>query len=559
MAGESAALDAGMVRRWATTTRLALAARRAEIDALNVFPVPDGDTGTNMYLTFDGALEATVMALAPSRDEPAAPGSLIAAARTFARSMVFSARGNSGVILSQFVAGAVEGITAAMAAGSGASSSATVSVPELAHAVRLADDYAWRAVAEPVHGTMLSVSRAVADAAATAAEQGSDLQELCSALTASARAAVLKTRLQLKVLTEAGVVDAGAVGLLLLVESLARVVTPGGGVDWALGREALRPYPGLSAAAPVTTISYAGPAYEVMFRVSDVEREELGPLRRALAAHGESLVVSGGEDTVTVHVHSDEPTLVLRAAGRFGAVEGVRISRLLPERDAPAARHGRSAVVACATGEGVVATLRAAGAIVVESGPGNRASTGQLVDACRSCGTSTVIVLPDDPDTRLVADSAARLLADEGLTVAVIPTDAVVQGLAAVAVHRADDEPDEVVAAMSAAASATRYGAVSVATRPARTPAGECAPGDVLGFVGGQITVIGDDLGDVTTHVVRELLRPGGDLVTVVSGAEALAQLTDVATSAALAARPNVEVVTMDGGQPVYVLLLGVE
>lgn len=551
-------LDATAARRWATVTRVALAGRRAEIDALNVFPVPDGDTGTNMYLTFDGALEATVLRLAPGRGG-AASVPLEQGARAFASAMVLTARGNSGVILAQYVGGLVEGALAAMSEGGFDSLDAA----GIATATERANRYAWSAVAEPVEGTMLSVSRAVAERAAQCAAAGADLATLVRQVSEAARTAVLATREQLPVLTAAGVVDAGAVGLLLVVESLRRVVTTDGAAEWLLGREALRPVPGLAGddCPPEEAPAYLGPAYEVMCQVCEPE-PDVAALRAALAAHGQSVVVGGTETGVApVHVHTDAPNEALAIAARFGTVRAVRVTdlrtgstRRLGEGERP-----RSAVVACVMGEGLIETFRAAGAVVVKSAPGARASTGAILAAARSCAAESIIVLPNDKDTRLVADAAIGLLAKSGVAARVVPTLAVVQGLAALAVHDPGAPLESAVASMTAAAEQTRYATLSIATRAARTAAGWCAEGDVLGFVDGDIAVVGQEPATVAGQVLALLLAEGGELLTVIGGADASPRLVEAVVSAARLRRRGLEITTIDGAQSIHLLLLGLE
>lgn len=601
-------LDATAARQWATVTRAALAGRRAEIDALNVFPVPDGDTGTNLYLTFDGALEATVLRLRPGRGVTT-PASLEQGARTFASAMILTARGNSGVILAQYVAGLVDGALAAMREGG----TQSLDAPGLAAATEHADRYAWTAVAEPVEGTMLSVSRAVAERAAQCATAGADLATLTRQVSEAARTAVLATREQLPVLAAAGVVDAGAVGLLLVVESLRRVVTTDGVADWLLGREALRPVPGLvgddlahasgpgcgadwaekglaygglayegtTAGGPAyESPAYDGPAYEVMCQVRE-PRQDIAALREALAAHGQSVAVGGDAGVATVHVHTDAPQEALAIASRFGTVRAVRVTDLRtgspgrvgdrdrdPDRDRGRDsdrgrdRDGgkdRSAVVACVMGEGLIETFRAAGAVVVRSAPGARASTGAILTAARSSAAESIILLPNDKDTRLVADAAAELLEASGVSARVVPTLAVVQGLAALAVHDPGAALADAVASMTAAADHTRYATVSIATRAARTAAGWCAEGDVLGFVDGDIAVIGQEAATVAGQVLALLLADGGELLTVVGGADASPRLVEAVVSAARLRRRGLEITTIDGAQPIHLLLLGLE
>lgn len=577
----SVLLDGDLARRWAGVCRIALAAHRARIDALNVYPVPDGDTGTNMYLTFDAAVEHTRAEAAArgldvdvSDHGRTAPIPLGAAAAAFAKAMVMTGRGNSGVILAQFVGGLASSILESMTARGGDPHRVDegIDAAELAAALERAATWARRAVAEPVEGTMLTLASAVATAVADRAARdradagrGFDLDRLAQVALDTARVALARTREQLPVLAEAGVVDAGAAGLLLLFESFQRVLAGEDTSTWLLDDTEHPPGPSVWTHACPT---YGGPAYEVMCHVlgrrppgeaaGELERR----LREALGSLGDSVVVGGFPGVVSVHVHADDPAEALEAvAGIAGphAVSDVRITRLTPMRDAPDTPHRARAVLACAMGAGLSQTLRAAGATVVESGPGRRTSTGALVEAARLTGARQITLLPNDPDTRLTADAARRVLRQEGIEVEVVATKAIVQGLAALAVHDETRPFAEDVAAMRAAGTATRYGAVSVATRRAHTSAGPCRAGDVLGFVSGRIRFVGSDPATVAGQVVRGLLTADSELLTVVRGASAPQSLAEAVAAAARMRRRDVEVSFVDGGQPVYTLLLGVE
>ena len=218
---------------------------------------------------------------------------------------------------------------------------------------------------------------------------------------------------------------------------------------------------------------------------------------------------------------------------------------------------GAVAVVACAAGPGLHALFTGAGAVAVDGGPGARASTEELLAAVRSTGSSSVVLLPNDTDTIAVARAAAAAAAAEGVQVEVVTTRAQVQGLAALAVLDPSLDLAACTERMSAAAGATRHGAVTVAAREAVTRAGRCRPGDVLGVVGGTFELIGDDVTEMAGEVLDRLLDDGGELVTVVLGRDAPEGLGAAVT--ARLARREVEVTVVDGGQARYPVLLGVE
>ena len=575
--GALSVLDVPAVRRWALLTRSVFAARRVEIDALNVFPVPDGDTGTNLFLTFDGGVERMLA------HDPHGAGDLLAA---FAKALLWSARGNSGVILSQLARGLAEACAGAE----------IVDGSLLARGLVRAEQRGREAVTEPQEGTILTVATAMATAAtqaADAAEVGgrseASLYAVSLAALEAARVALDHTPEQLEVLARAGVVDAGGAGLVLLLECLERICSgqPGSPSDddRSSRRERFRPErlgPMLSAGLPDTTADGASegvsdggsPAYEVMYLLAESDDEAVDRLRARLVELGDSVLVVGGDGEWNVHAHVDDPGAAVEAGIVAGRPHRVRITRLDRDlihvgdareptshgHDAP--RHTGSAIVACAAGDGLAALFGEAGAAVVPSGPGRRASTGALIAAIRAqhaTGAAGVVVLPNDGDTLLAAAAAARAVADDGIDAQVVHARTAVQGLAALAVYEPGAAPTANVLAMQSASSATRHGAVTVANRAALTSAGPCEPGDVLGVVDGDIAVIGHDDVEVGREVVRRLLASGGELVTVVVGADARDGLGQALATEAMSLQRGVEVSQIDGGQPVYSVLIGVE
>ncbi|NMM25509.1 MAG: DAK2 domain-containing protein [Phycicoccus sp.] len=559
-------LDARSARRWAVATRAAFAAHRVEIDDVNVFPVPDGDTGTNLYMTLDSALEATREA--PLGSDAAAVSTLAGDVAALARATLLAARGNSGVILSQLVRGLSEVIAEATTGGDGVDG---IDGPTLAVAVRRASDRAYAGVSRPVEGTVLTVAAAAASAAELAAATGADLYAVAHASLAAARVALADTTAQLPSLARAGVVDAGGMGYVLVLEALERVISgeltsDPRGEQTALTTSdapgsAAQPGPAGHRPGDHGQPDWGGPAYEVMYLLSDSSEAAVSGLREQLDAIGDSVLVVGGEDLWNVHVHVDDVGAAIEAgidAGRPHRVAVTHFGDLRRMRTTPSA-PGSVAVVACAAGEGLATLFHTAGAVVVFHGPGLRASAGQVLDAIRSAGSRCVLVLPNDADTQLAAEVAASAAAEAGIEVHVVRSQSAVQGIAALAVFEPAASARNNLVAMSGAAAATRYGAVTVAAKEAQTSVGWCHPGDVLGVVGGDVVAIGHDLGEVGADVVARLLAGGGELLTVISGAGSAPELSSAVAASAREGGRDVEVSIIDGGQPTYALLLGVE
>ena len=538
-----AVLDLPAIRRFAEVALEALAAAREEIDALNVYPVPDGDTGTNLFLTFESARDGLLEA------EPA--DDLRAALAGFARGALLGARGNSGVIFSQIV-----GAHCKHMAQAGPDDRAAV---VFAEGLQAAAEAAYAAVGEPVEGTILTVAKAAADAAtASAVDERHRLGHVIRAASSAAREALLRTPEQLAVLRDAGVVDAGGRGLCVILDAAETAVTGKRPVtaDVRIGSHAI-PVP-----LPTGDLTSDGPSYEVMYLL-DADDARIPDLRARLAPLGDSLVVVGGDGLWNVHVHVDDVGAAIEAGIDAGRPHRVRVTHFAEQVGARAARiaaerSGRRVVVVAA-GEGLGRLFAEAGATVVPGGPGRRPSTREVLDALSECGGAEVVVLPNDRDSVAVVEAAAQTARDElDLRVAVIPTSAQVQGLAALAVHEPGRTFEQDVLEMTAAARHARNGAVTIAARRAMTSGGPCEPGDVLGAVEGDFVVVGDDLGTVATDVVERLLGGGGEMVTLVAGQDGR-ELAERTAAYLRRTRPTVDVVVYDGGQDRYPLLIGVE
>ncbi|MSZ77488.1 MAG: DAK2 domain-containing protein, partial [Actinobacteria bacterium] len=511
--GTGGGVQLAVVLRFVDIATDALEAAREEIDALNVYPVPDGDTGTNMYLTISAARDALRRALdevAPG-SEPALPTVLAA----LGRGALLGARGNSGVILSEMLRAVCRRLSEA--------TPDQRNVVVLADALHLATEASYAAVEVPVEGTMLTVARAASEAAvALAADPDARGRDVFSAAAAAARAALEATPGQLAALRDAGVVDAGGRGYSVILDAADTAMTgrrpvP---VTTRFGRH-LIPVPQRPLPQPGHDLSEGGPAYEVMYLL-DAPADRIGRLRSSLAALGDSLVVVGDEELWNVHVHVDDVGAAIEAGIEAGRPHRIRVTHFADDgstREQPETPRTGRRVVAVAAGPGLRELFEEAGAVVVDGGPGRRPSTGQVLDAIVGCAGAEVIVLPNDGDSLRVAQLAASTaVADHGVRVAVIPTYAQVQGLAAIAVHEPGRGFDQDVLEMTATARHTRTGAVTLAARQAMTMAGPCEPGDVLGVIAGDFAVVGQDEYAVATQVLDRLLGGGGELVTIVAG-----------------------------------------
>ncbi|MFF6804313.1 DAK2 domain-containing protein [Streptomyces sp. NPDC012616] len=560
--------DALAVRTWCGLALSALGRAREEIDAINVYPVADGDTGTNLYLTVESAATAVeaVFAGHEAGSAPVRPPSLADAAHAMAHGALIGARGNSGTILAQLLRGMAQVLAAEREAthtdGAG-----------LRLALRQAADAARQAVAHPVEGTVLTVASAAADAAGGA--EG-DCGTIARAAHRGACAALAATPEQLAVLGRAGVVDAGGRGLVAVLAALVETFTgespgmPGlselSGLAGPSGRgEPVRAGNAERSQGAENAESAGGPAFEVIYLL-EADDAAVGRLRQRLDGLGDSLVVVGGDGLWNVHVHVDDAGAAVEAGVEAGRPYRIRITHFGADDahtrgggERPPRERVQRAVVAVVPGEGLVGLYTEAGATTVLARPGEPPASGELVEAVRRAHAREVVLLPNDADLRHTAAAAAEQARTEGIRVALIPTRSAVQGIAALAVHEPDRRFDEDVVSMTSAAGATRYAEVVVAVRESWTMAGICQAGDVLGLVDGDVAVIGSDVAATAEGVLDRMLSAGGELVTLVLGDEAPEGVAERLESRVREAYLAVDTVVYRGGRQGALLLIGVE
>ncbi|MFJ9141600.1 DAK2 domain-containing protein [Streptomyces sp. JUS-F4] len=572
-------LDAVAVRTWCSLALETLGRERAEIDAINVYPIADGDTGTNLYLTVESAAAAVEAVFAAHETGTTAPATADAV-RAMAHGALIGARGNSGTILAQLLRG-----MAGVLADGGDAAHLRLALTSAAHAAR-------QAVAHPVEGTVLTVA---AEAAEAARGDHADLGAVVTAAYEGARAALARTPEQLAVLGRAGVVDAGGRGLVAVLGALVETVTgrppvrgprTGSGNSGNSGRAPVTvdggsvvglpvggtpvegvTEGGLAASAPVEgpldcpEDGGAGPAFEVIYLL-EARDEQVARLRTRLDALGDSLVVVGGDGLWHVHVHVDDAGAAVEAGVEAGRPYRIRITHFATESGHDVrvqAEPAQRAVVVVVPGDGLAGLCTEAGATTVIARPGEPPASGELVDAIRRAHAREVVLLPNDAALRHTAAAAAEQARTEGVRVALVPTRAAVQGIAALAVHEPDRGFDEDVVAMTAAAGATRYAELAVAERQSWTMAGVCQAGDILGLIDGDVAVIGADVPATARTVLDRMLAAGGELVTLVLGEDVPDALADALEEHVREGHLAVDTVVYRGGHQRAPLLIGVE
>ncbi|WP_405438225.1 DAK2 domain-containing protein [Streptomyces avidinii] len=551
-------LDAEAVRTWSSLALAALGRAREDIDAINVYPVADADTGTNLYLTAESADRGLAEAF-PGVTDGTGSASLSEAVRAWAHGALVGARGNSGTILAQLL----RGVADVLGEQSGQSGQSGQSDPAehggrgtgtlLARALTRAAEEAYAAVAHPVEGTMLTVAGAAARAGEAAGAAAGTAVDVARAAYDGARAALAETPGQLPALGRAGVVDAGGCGLVVVFGALWQALS---------GQEpAAEPVRGRAVPVPQPPEPCAqedGPAYEVIYLL-EASEAAVGELRERLDGLGDSLVVVGGDGLWNVHVHVDDPGAAVEAGVVAGRPYRIRITHFGDERRRARGERAQRAVVAVVPGEGLAGLCGEAGATTVLVRPGELPAAAELLDAVRRAHAREVVLLPGGAELRAAAAAAAEQARAEGVRVAVIPTRSAVQGLAALAVHDPEGSFDEDVVAMTAAAGATRYGELAVAERQSFTSAGICQAGDVLGLIDGDVAVIGSDLTETAEAVLDRMLGSGGELVTLVLGPDVPDAVAERLEAYVQHGHLAVDTVTYRGGRYSAPLLIGVE
>ncbi|SFE72869.1 DAK2 domain-containing protein [Blastococcus tunisiensis] len=535
------ALDDEAVARWHRAAVEVLSEARGRLDDLNVFPVPDGDTGTNLLLTAQAAVAALDT---ESRRTTESAWSILA------RGAVLGARGNSGTILAQLMRGLSDQL-AGQAPADG---------PAFAGALQKAADTAYGAVADPEEGTFLTVARAGGEAAVASVDAGrTELADVVRAAADGARVALEATPGQLAALREAGVVDAGGAGLCLVLDALVTTVT---GIEPARPPLARRDAGARGHGHSGEHLPHAppaGPGSEVQFLLADADEASVARLQERLAGLGDSLVVVG-VDTPTgrewnVHVHVADIGAAIEAGIEAGRPYRISVSPLAPVQPA-APVPGTRAVVAVVSSDGLADLFAGEGVRVVTCGPEGVTEDDVLAEVLGSAAHE-VVVLPNDAALLPVAARAATRAREAGREIGVVPTRSPVQGLAAIAVSDPARRFGDDVIAMAEAAAATRWAEVVVADQEALTSAGRCQPGDALGSAEGDVVVVGGDLATVACELLDRLLSAGGEMATLLVGEDA--GLGDTVCRHLATAHPTIEVSRFGGGPGHIPLQVGVE
>ncbi len=559
-------LSAAALRSTVVTFRDTMKVHQAGINRLNVYPVPDGDTGTNMARTLDAVVaELELLDQLPDAD----PG-IGATCDAISHGSLMGARGNSGVILSQILRGLASTLKDA-----GEATGAKV-----ADALTAASAAAYQAVLKPIEGTILTVVRAAAEGASAASHDGANLAGVLRAARTSARDALAHTPEQLPVLKDAGVVDAGGAGFVLLLDAALHVVDgeplPEPDEGDGPSPEQLEAVAHRHAADGEVDVSEL--RYEVMYFL-DLVDDRIQAFKEGWGEIGDSIVVVGGDGLWNCHVHTNDIGAAIEVALDLdGRPRQIRVTDLFEEvadehAHREAALHGghppftghsislpavTCAVVAVASGDGLVELFGNLGVQgVVTGGQTLNPSTAELLAAVEAVNADQVVVLPNNKNIIPVAEQLASLTPKQ---VVVVPTTSMPEALAALVVYDPEASADDNGAEMADAASSVATGEITQAVRDTNSPAGAIAEGDWIGIVRGDgIVAVADGVVEASTRLLGTLVTPGREIVTIVLGADATGADTDAIVAWLDDQLPQVTVEVHRGGQPLYPYLFGVE
>jgi uncharacterized protein len=525
-----------------------------EVNALNVFPVPDGDTGTNMHLTMSAALK-----------DVAGQPSAGTVAKQIERQALRGARGNSGVILSQIIRGFSEGLTG----------KDTIDAPTLAYAFQQAAERAYRAVMKPTEGTILTVARVLGDRAATAVDDGADLQGTLDAAVAGADQAVAETPNQLKQLRDAGVVDAGGQGLAVLLHGLQR---------WARGEELVR----TDGGATVATVAFEdihsdddfGYCTNFLLEGTNIPFEQV---RETIAGMGRSVVVVGDETTVKAHIHTLRPGDVLNYAIDFGALTHVEIANMdaqraaihetgtvsavaskEPKESSLASRagadevHSPFGIVAIAPGPGFADVFRSVDVgEVVTGGQTMNPSTQDLVEAIERLPQAEVLILPNNSNILMAARQAQEIVDKK---VEVVPSRTVPQGISALLSLNYEQPFEWNVQAMTNALGNVRTIEITTAVRDATVDDTEVLAGQTIGLLDDKLIASGYDQGRVIDQMLESVGMDDYEIVTIYLGEGVDEERGDALAQRIQERYDHLDTVDVaSGGQPFYDFVISVE
>ncbi|NLC39155.1 MAG: DAK2 domain-containing protein [Clostridia bacterium] len=538
-------LEVGQLRRAFQEAMRVLGENKSFVDSLNVFPVPDGDTGTNMHLT---------LAAAVGEMEKTVTEDVSVLLKALANGALMGARGNSGVILSQLLRGFSQLETRRLDAAG------------LAAALQKAVEIAYRSVIKPVEGTILTVARSAAKAALEEAKRSDNCLQVLEAALEAGNNSLRKTPQMLPVLAEAGVVDAGGQGLIFILQGMIKSLSPdfpevlrGEGLETASH----------SISAQGKVFSDRPLAFKYCTELIIKGREMSGEaLKRQLMDLGDSLLVVGEKDLLKVHIHTNHPGGVLELSANLGTMHNIKIDNMEDQhrqelhRDQfyPVQNSKPMGVVAVIAGEGLEEILKSLGVdVIVSGGQTMNPSTQDLLAGIKQSGAKKVLVLPNNKNIILAAEQAQQLASQQGLQVAVVPSKNFAQALAAMLVYNPEEELEYNQQKMAAALTTIKSGEITYAVRDSQLNGLSIAKGEIIGLADGQIVTKGSSHEDVALELLVKLGAAEGELLSVFYGEDVSAEHAAALIRAIEEKYPSLEIEVHEGGQPLYHYIFALE
>ena len=515
-----------------------LSKSKSEINALNVFPVPDGDTGTNIYLTFVEALKEANQVNSNRLDE---------VTEAVARGSLMGARGNSGVILSQMFSGFANSLKG--------KSSATAK--DFANAFEEGAKMAYKSVSEPVEGTVLTVLKQSAKGARQAADLNPDLIRFMLVVYRSAIKALDKTPEQLKILKEAGVVDAGGKGWVVILQGILYILRKTEQVellqDFTASQEKHLELFAEKAAGSSIQYKYCT---EFLLKGSNLILEQI---KEKLNPFGDCLMVVGTGQTCKIHIHSNHPGLVLETCLNYGSLHNVHINNMCEQNENFTEKQLNKslAIVAVGLGDGIISIMESHGVdIVISGGQTMNPSTEDIVQAIEKAPSDNVIILPNNKNIIMAAQQAAPI---SQKSVAVVPTTSIPQGISVLLAFNSEDSFDDNVKQIKEAMAMVKTGEITKATRDVNLNGQPVKSGDIIGLIDGHMIAVGNDLYDTLKQLIQQLTSNDEELVTLYYGAEITGVLAEDTKKRLQADFADLEIEMHYGGQPLYQYVISAE
>lgn len=543
-------IDAALLKKMFIGGAKRLEAQKEHINELNVFPVPDGDTGTNMTMTIMSAAKEVGAIEDPTIED---------LAKAISGGSLRGARGNSGVILSQLFRGFTKQIKYLD----------SLTTRDVAAGFKKAVDTAYKAVMKPKEGTILTVAKSAADSAMRSAKKTEDFEEFAKTVMQDANATLLKTPEMLPVLKEAGVVDSGGQGLMEVLQ---------GAYDVLLGKEvdlevavASKPKqkPVGAAMGETADITFGYCTEFIVMLEKDFGSKQEQEFKDYLTAMGDSIVVVADEDIVKVHVHTNHPGKAIEKGLSFGSLTSMKIDNMREEHEerlnlsrqaeekAPAPRKDMG-FVAVSIGSGLNDIFRELGAdYLIEGGQTMNPSTEDMLNAIKQVNADHVFILPNNKNIILAAQQAKALVEDKEIII--IPTKTVPQGISALIAFETESSVEENEAAMTEMMNGVKTGEVTYAVRDTSIDGKQIRVNDIMGIDDDGIQEVGKDVQEVTMGLLRSMVDEDSELICIYYGEETLEEKALELSKKAEELYPDCEVQVEYGGQPIYYFLLSVE